>query len=122
MIKGIGTDIVEIARIKKSIERQGETFLEMLFTEKERAYCNKFNSRECQYAGRFAAKESIAKALGTGIGKELKWHDIEILNDVLGKPCVIMSQEWSSRNPGIEVLISISHEKSYAVAFAVASC
>jgi len=119
LIKGIGSDIIEIERIRRSISRHGQKFLEKLFTEKEIAYCLQHKLSQRHFAGRFAAKEAIAKALGTGIGKHLEWQDIEILNNLLGKPEVFLSKKayQSFENP--KLLLSISHCKLYATATAI---
>lgn len=119
MIRGIGTDIIENARILKSILRYGRQFLDRLFTQREQEYCNRHVHKERHYAGRFAAKEAIAKALGTGIGKELAWHDIEILNDAAGKPEVIPSPRLAERLQGDAIILSVSHCHDYATAVAL---
>ena len=110
MIQGIGTDIIEIERIRESIEKYGSHFLDRLFTKKEQDYCKQHSNFATHFAGRFAAKEAISKALGTGFGKELSFLDLEILNEPSGKPIV-------QKRPNIHV--SISHCESYAVAMAI---
>lgn len=119
MILGIGTDIIEISRIAKSIQRLGQHFLDRLFTQKEQEYCLKYQASERHFAGRFAAKEAISKALGTGIGEELSWHDMEILSHESGQPYVVMSDSWKKKHPNIEIMVTISHNHEQAVAFAV---
>lgn len=119
MIEGIGTDIVEVERIEKAIQRQGDTFLNEVFTEEERAYCSKHKAAARNYAGRFAAKEALLKALGTGLRDGIRWHDINIVNDDLGKPCVLLSGKAKTLLENKRVHISISHCASYATAFAV---
>lgn len=114
-IEGIGNDIIEIARIKKSIERHGKSFLDRLFTEKEQAHCTQYKDAASHFAGRFAAKEAISKALGTGFGKELSWQEIEILNDEKGKPIVFLSKRLEEK----KILLSISHSESHAIATAL---
>lgn len=108
-----GTDIIEIARIKKSIENIGERFLHTIFTENEIEYCESHESNKYQhYAARFAAKEAVYKALSkvANIGK-IKWKEYEIINNIYGKP------ELSINDEKIESIdISISHCKDYAVA------
>lgn len=118
-IKGVGNDIIEIDRIEKSIEKYGDRFLNRIFTEKEIAYCKAHVMRARHFAGRFAAKESIAKALGCGIGKILSWKDLEILNNAEGKPIVTLAQRKSQYFNEPELSISISHCKSYASAVAI---
>jgi holo-[acyl-carrier protein] synthase len=119
LIKGIGNDIIEIDRIEKSIKSYGERFLNRIFTKKEIAYCKKNAMEARHFAGRFAAKESIAKALGCGIGKLLSWKDLEILNDENGKPSVILNPKRAQYFNEPNLHISISHCKSYATAIAI---
>lgn len=116
MIQGIGTDIVEVARIRGSIERHGIHFLNRLFTQKEQDYCKKFRDSAIHFAGRFAAKEAVAKALGSGFGSELSWQEIEIENDEKGKPLVHLSGRLEKK---CQVHLSISHCDSYATATAI---
>ncbi|MEK4027079.1 MULTISPECIES: holo-ACP synthase [Bacillaceae] len=110
MIRGIGMDIVEISRIQRLIQRQPK-FVERILTEKEREVFNSRNGRR-QYeyaAGRFAAKEAFAKALGSGIGEQLSFQDIETEADEYGKPYI--------KSPFFEgVHLSITHSKEYAAA------
>jgi holo-[acyl-carrier protein] synthase len=116
MIHGIGTDIVEIERIKAAIDRHGSHFLDRLFTIEEQQYALSFANSEVTFAGRFAAKEAISKALGTGIGEELNWKEIQIINDGLGKPIVTLS---NPKHKNLKVHLSISHSKTHAIAFAL---
>jgi holo-[acyl-carrier protein] synthase len=118
MIIGLGTDIVEISRIKKAIERT-PTFLKKVYTEKEIEYISKKKNPYPSYAGRFAAKEAISKAFGTGV-REFSLLDIEILNDELGKPVVYLSEKLRKKNSG-KITLSISHCKEYATATAILS-
>jgi holo-[acyl-carrier protein] synthase len=85
---GLGTDIVEIVRIGEMIERHGELFLERVYTEKEVAYCQKRASSYQHFAGRWAAKEAVLKALGTGWAKGISWRDIEVGTLPSGQPRV----------------------------------
>lgn len=120
-IKGLGTDIIEIDRVRKSIERHGQHFLNRLFTQREQDYCYKYKDPVPHFAGRFAAKEAIVKALGTGFGSHVSWHDVEVLNDEHGKPLVKISPQVFE-GLGVkasEVLVSISHCESYATAMAI---
>lgn len=118
-ILGIGNDIIEIERIRSGISEHGERFLERIFTEKEREYCLKYKDAVPHFAGRFAAKEAIVKALGCGLGTEAHWQDISILADSKGKPEVSLSNSLSKRFQSPHLLISISHCKLYATAFAI---
>lgn len=119
MIQGIGNDIVEVARMRKSIERQGQPFLSRIFTQRERDYCNQFKDSTPHFAGRFAAKEAIVKALGTGFSKKAHWQDIEILNDKRGKPSVFLSESLNHEFYDPILLVSISHTADYATAVAI---
>ncbi len=118
-ILGIGTDIVEIERIRDSIKEFQDKFFERICTEKERAYCFQHKDPASPLAARFAAKEAIAKALGTGIGKTLSWQDMEILNNREGKPEATLSPEASRIFHHPRILISMSHCKEYATAVAL---
>ncbi len=118
-IQGLGNDIIEIDRVQKAIDRHGQDLLERLFTLKEQKYCFKYKNASLHFAGRFAAKEAIAKALGCGIGSELHWHDIEIINDKTGKPLVSFSPSVMKKFGDPTVLLSISHCEKYAMATAI---
>lgn len=118
-ILGLGTDIIEIERIRDSIDEYDDKFLERLFTPKEIEYCKKHRDPAIRFAGRFAAKEAIAKALGTGFGKEFHWHDVEILNNELGKPFASLTPEFKKLHEGTRLELSISHCKSFATATSI---
>lgn len=118
-IIGIGTDILEIERFKKSLERS-KSLKAKIFTEKELLYCAQYKqSQVLHLAGRFVAKEAIAKAFGTGFGKDLSFLDLEILNDEKGKPTVKFSKTLAKKFGPINILVSISHSKTVATAFAL---
>ncbi|MGA8164293.1 MAG: holo-ACP synthase [Waddliaceae bacterium] len=119
MPKGVGTDIIEIQRIERVIDKHGEKFLNRLFTEKEQSYCLRHQLASQHFAGRFAAKEAVAKALGTGISGGIRWLDIEIDNDANGKPQVTLSPSACGGNQHPRFLLSISHSKHYATAVAI---
>jgi holo-[acyl-carrier protein] synthase len=122
-IFGIGIDVVEVERIGSSMAEFGERFATRIFTERERAYCNAQKRPEIHYAARFAAKEAIAKAFGTGIGKELGWLDMEIVRKESGEPALLLSgagQAFAEARGIAEVKISLSHAHHYAAANAVA--
>ena len=112
----IGTDIVEIERIKNSIDKYGLKFIEKIFTSREIKYCQ--NKENCypHFAGRFAAKEAIKKAIfSSKLINQIDFKSIEIVNDSHGVPIVKMNKALKIKNPQL----SISHEKKYAVAFAL---
>lgn len=119
MIYGIGTDIIEISRIANNIERHNNHFLDRLFTKPEQDYCNKYKDSATHFAGRFAAKEAIVKALGTGFGESVSWLDLEILNDATGKPFLVSSERLNGLFNHPNIIITISHCKNYATAFAI---
>ncbi len=112
-----GVDIIEISRIEKAIERQGEKFLHTIYTETEIQYCESHKTNKFQhYAARFAAKEALYKALSEIIPKEnLEWTEFEITNDENGKPKVNINFDIIK-----DIDISISHCKEYAIANVVA--
>ena len=89
-IYGIGTDIVNIKRVEKSLRKNGNNFKKRIFSKKEIIYCERKKNPINFYAKRFAAKEALSKALGTGIRKGINFKDIEILNDNLGKPSILL--------------------------------
>jgi len=95
-IFGIGTDLVNIKRLEKYFKKRGNTFKDRIFSKKEILYCDKKSNPYPFFAKRFAAKEALSKALGTGIRKGINFKDIEILNDNLGKPFIKL--KGSTRN------------------------
>ncbi|RKD25330.1 holo-[acyl-carrier-protein] synthase [Caminicella sporogenes DSM 14501] len=119
MINGIGIDIIEINRIYNAVKK--ERFLEKIFTDREIEYFKKINYNINTIAGSFAAKEAVAKALGTGI-RGFRWIDIEIIRNKLGKPEVILygkAKEIAHANGIQKILVSISHSREYAVSQAI---
>jgi holo-[acyl-carrier protein] synthase len=112
MILGTGIDIIEIDRIQKAVERWGDGFLNHVFTPVEIENAKKFKSPYLHYAGRFAAKEAIFKAMGI---PHLSWHDVTITNDASGKPVC----HYNNIDFKHHLLISISHSRDYAVASAI---
>jgi holo-[acyl-carrier protein] synthase len=123
MIHGIGTDIIEVKRIRSMLERHGERARNRLLTEAEQAGSAKFSDPSPHIAGRFAAKEAVLKALGTGLIGAMTWRDIEIRTDPNGRPTVALSGEVAAeaKKRGIAgIHISISHTADYATAQAIA--
>lgn len=116
MICGVGTDIVEVDRMKKAIENTG--FLERYFTKSENEYFMLKKYNPMTIAASFAAKEAVAKAFGTGF-RGFKLTDIEILRDGLGKPYVRLYNKVEKMTDGAKIHLSLSHTTDYAVAFAV---
>jgi len=122
-IIGIGTDIVETLRIAQMIERHGELFLTRVYTPHEIEYSTARKAATQHYAGRWAAKEAVLKALGTGWSRGISWQDIEVRNDLGGKPSIRLgggAREHCERLRIADMLISISHCRSHAVAYAMA--
>ena len=119
LVRGIGNDIIEISRIRQALEKHGEHFTHKLFTDSEQNYCYEQNDPAIRFAGRFAAKEAIAKALGTGFGHQLSWLDIEISNNELGKPHVTLCPSLLQYFNNPRILLSISHCQEYANAVAL---
>lgn len=126
MIRGIGMDLVEISRVKSFMEgRSGDRFVSRVLTAEEQTLVSERRSRAAEFvAGRFAAKEAVVKALGTGIGATVGLHDIEVLPDPAGKPVANLSPGALERlgyGPGVLKLhLSITHTRDYAAAYAVA--
>ncbi len=123
-IIGIGTDLCECDRIAGMIERHGVSFLEKVFTPTEIGYCSMHRAQEQHFTGRWAAKEAILKALGTGWSRGIHWTDLEIVNEAGGEPRVFLrnrAAEVAAERGIDQVLISISHTAGQAIAFAVAT-
>jgi holo-[acyl-carrier protein] synthase len=122
-IFGIGVDLVEIPRLRDSIARHGPRFYQRICTESELAYCLQQRDPVPCIAARFAAKEAVAKALGTGLGAHCGWMDIEIRRKATGEPFVVLhgaAAETARRLQVGQVLLSLSHTDSHAIAFASA--
>jgi holo-[acyl-carrier protein] synthase len=117
----IGTDIIECVRIAQMIEKHGEVFLQRVFTQKEILYCSSRKAATQHYAGRWAAKEAVLKVLGTGWAKGIQWTDVEVVNEVSGAPVIKITGKAAeiARERGIrEIMITISHCRAFATAFA----
>ena len=115
----MGVDAIEIARIRTALERY-PGFRERCFTEAERAYCDSRRNPAQSYAGRFAGKEAVGKALGLGVARAFAWRDIEIVGRP--KPSVILSGRvlaWAERLPAGAIDLSMTHNRELAVAVAV---
>ena len=122
MILGIGIDIIEVARIQASHEKFGERFLNRILHPGEIAYCLSNKMPAPFLAARFAAKEAISKAFGTGIGAQLGWQDMEVARRDSGEPYVILhgkGLELLKARNGRIVLISLSHTQQHATAVAI---
>lgn len=120
MILGVGVDIIEIIRIKEAIERNPK-FIERIFTEEEIKYFEEINYKYESIAGRFAAKEAIVKALGTGF-RNMKIKDIEVTNNEIGKPLVKLmggALEIVKEHKNVKIHLSISHNRDNAIAYSL---
>jgi len=122
-ILGVGTDITECLRIARMIERHAELFVNRVYTPEETRYCQTRKQATQHFTGRWAAKEAVLKALGTGWRRGISWHDIEIRNEPGGKPVVVLrggAKEAADQLGATKVLVSISHCRSHATACAIA--
>ncbi len=116
---GTGIDIIEVGRIERLLERQGKKFLDRVYTKAEAKYCMAKGKPAIHLAARFAAKEAVAKALGTGFARGVRMCDIEVLTADKGAPRIKLHGGASKRLESLgakSVLISLSHTKEYAVA------
>ena len=122
-IVGIGTDIVECLRVGRMIEEHGELFLTRVFTEREVRYCQSRKRATEHFAARWAAKEAILKALGTGWRRGLGWTDMEVRTEASGRPQVLLcgvAKDVAQAQRISDILISMSHCRAYATAYAIA--
>lgn len=123
MIYGIGLDIIEVERIREVMGRRPDAFLKRVFTPGELAYCDQGEKHRLRrLAARFAAKEAVLKALGTGL-REVKWTDAEVVHDDLGKPQMRLHgrlRELAEARGITEIHISLTHARDYAAAQAIA--
>ena len=119
---GVGIDQIEVARIRESMDRHGEAFLSKVFTPKEKSFCLDRKDPAPCLAARFAAKEAASKALGTGIGKEFGWLDLEVEKGENGQPFALFSDQvqplLEQKNAG-SALLSLSHLDGIASAIVV---
>lgn len=118
-VYAIGVDFAEVERIEALIEQHGERFLQRVFTEHEIQYCRKKSIRGQCFAARFAAKEAVLKAAGTGVNQGLHWRDIEVQNDPLGKPFVKLGGHAAAWLQGKRIHLSLSHVEQMAIAMVV---
>lgn len=125
MICGVGIDIVEVDRIAEELEKHGEKFARAVFTANEIAYCERRVTKQARsqcFAGRFSAKEAFFKAIGTGLREGLHWTDVEVQNNELGDPTLLVREkalEAISRMGVSQVRVSISHTKIASVAVVI---
>jgi len=119
MIESVGIDLVEIYRIDAAIKRYGERFTARVFTPWEIQYCLSKINPVMSFAARFAVKEAVFKAIGTGFAEGVKWTSVEVVNDPSGQPKVRLGRTIQNHIGDKTVLISLSHSRDYAIATAV---
>lgn len=120
---GIGIDVVEVERVGASLSEFGEKFESRIFTEAEKNYCHSMKRPVIHFAARFAAKEAVSKALGTGIGKDVSWLDIEVVRAENGEPSIRLTgaaKRFAEKHQINTIKISLTHAEHYAAANAVA--
>jgi len=122
-VLGIGIDLVENDRMQEMVDRWGARFKDKVFLSEEQQYCETKPMPCRHYAGRFAVKEAVSKAFGTGLGPQIGWLDIEVVrNGDTGAPSVRLSnraRRWADSRGVGQVLVSLSHTRHYAVAHAL---
>lgn len=121
MILGIGTDIVDVGRIERAVERFGERFIKRIFTDNEASYCKEKKEKAAHLAARFAAKEAVLKAFGTGVDKGIGLLDVEVMRSH-GRPEIILhgNGKETAVSLGVKrIHLSISHDAGMALAFVV---
>ncbi|CAN0653369.1 holo-ACP synthase [Nitratireductor aquimarinus] len=121
MIIGIGSDLIDIRRVAKTLDRYGERFTQRVFTEVERAKSDKRRERAASYAKRFAAKEACSKALGTGISRGVFWREMGVVNLPGGKPTMELSgrareHAMNMTPPGMKVLVHLTITDDFPLA------
>ena len=122
MIVGMGTDLAEIGRVKRSIDRFGDRFLERVYTPGEIAYCMTKKGFAESFAARFAAKEAAAKALGTGISYGVSWKEFEVTRAKSGKPSLVLhgrAAELAAKMGVVNISLSLTHTPDLAMAVVV---
>ena len=122
MILGIGTDIIEVERIQTALQRFGDSFLQRILRPEEISYCHGFKNPAPHIAVRFAAKEAIAKAFGTGMGAQLGWLDLQVCRKASGEPFIVLhgaGQTLFAARRATQLLITLSHTHNYATAVAI---
>jgi len=119
MIESVGIDLVEIHRIEAAIERYGDRFTSRVFTPWEIQYCLSKINPIMSFAARFAVKEAVFKAVGTGFAEGVKWTSVEVVNDRSGQPQVRLGQTIRNHIGEKKILISLSHSREHAIATAI---
>lgn len=122
MIYGIGIDLVEVKRVAQNLDRFGERFVRRVFTPPERDYCSRNPACAPHYAARFAAKEALLKAMGTGHSRGISWQDVSVEKDQDGKPQISLKGVAASLAQSfgiVRVHVSLSHTAEHAIAYVV---
>jgi holo-[acyl-carrier protein] synthase len=122
VIEGVGTDLVEVARMEQAVRRHGDRFLQRVFTPSEREYCRSQHHAFQSYAARFAAKEAFLKALGTGLRDGISWQDMDIVRDGAGRPELILAGralELATGRGITRVFVSLSHTADHGMAVVI---
>ena len=122
MIVGLGIDIIEIKKLHDALDRNGNRLKNRTFTKTEIRYCEKHTNKYQHYAARFAAKEAVFKALGTGWSQGVGWHDVDVCNLPTGNPQLLLSGKAYSiatKLGATKFWISLSHSDQYAVAWVI---
>lgn len=119
LIQGIGVDVVDVQRLKETLDEQGEAFTQKVFTDQEVVYCRAKKNPHEHFAARFAAKEAVGKAMQTGWRGHFRWKDVEVVNEPSGAPKVVLYREVAETLRDCTVHLSLSHTENTVVAFAV---
>ncbi len=122
MVLGVGTDLMEIARVERSIERFGERFLERVYTAAEISYCRSKKGSAESFTARFAAKEAAAKALGTGISRGVTWREFEVEREPSGRPFLTLhgrAAELAAALGVRHIALSLTHSREMAMAVVI---
>lgn len=121
-VVGLGCDLIEVERVRGVLQRQGEKFLERVFTEEERAYCSRMAHPHKHYAARFAAKEAVSKCFSTGIGAELGWRSVSVYHGERHQPLVRLDAQGEALLHAVgatHIHLTLSHTDTTAMAVAV---
>ena len=122
MVLGIGTDLIETSRVRESMDRFGQRFLDRIFTAQEIGYCQRKKNAAESFAARFAAKEAGAKALGTGISRGISWKELEVRREASGRPTLHLSGRAAelAKAMGVQrTQLSLTHSRDLAMAVVV---
>jgi holo-[acyl-carrier protein] synthase len=119
VIEGVGIDIIEVSRIRKSMEEYGDLFTDKIFTGEEKAYCSDKPYPYQHFAARFAAKEAFSKATGTGWDDSFSWQEVEVINEPSGRPFLRLGGSASKKFGDKRVFLSLSHSGDYVTAMVV---